>query len=325
MKDAYELSVMENSASCSGVEGRAEEGCAEEESGLISSKKINLKKKIRLAWLIMAVVFVVNTVFAFIRYSEYKKEQEVAAGLMISNVDEFSMFRNEETYNSAYERMIWRMYDYFNPPIQVWRFMGYDVDGLSDAARDADEALGDLMETLGYDCYGSVRGSVYFMCVGFFDFALNFYYLNHVHECYYIWGIIAVILLADTLWYVGETKKTMIVETIRITCRKGRKTKKEFLVKDIKTVESIAIKGLLLRGDGFKYRTRFLENRDELKTRIVELLSASLAERETAAPEMTGDTALGAADELRKYKELLDTGVITQEEFDAKKKQLLGL
>ncbi len=32
-----------------------------------------------------------------------------------------------------------------------------------------------------------------------------------------------------------------------------------------------------------------------------------------------------AADELKKFKELLDSGVITQEEFDAKKKQLLGL
>ena len=31
------------------------------------------------------------------------------------------------------------------------------------------------------------------------------------------------------------------------------------------------------------------------------------------------------ADELRKYKDLLDNGIITQEEFDAKKKQLLGL
>lgn len=30
-------------------------------------------------------------------------------------------------------------------------------------------------------------------------------------------------------------------------------------------------------------------------------------------------------DELKKYKDLLDSGVITQEEFDAKKKQLLGL
>ena len=31
-----------------------------------------------------------------------------------------------------------------------------------------------------------------------------------------------------------------------------------------------------------------------------------------------------SADELKKYKDLLDAGVITQEEFDAKKKQLLG-
>lgn len=31
------------------------------------------------------------------------------------------------------------------------------------------------------------------------------------------------------------------------------------------------------------------------------------------------------AEELKKYKELLDDGIITQEEFDAKKKQLLGI
>ena len=37
------------------------------------------------------------------------------------------------------------------------------------------------------------------------------------------------------------------------------------------------------------------------------------------------NSTLSAADELRKFKELLDQGVITQEEFDAKKKQLLGL
>lgn len=36
-------------------------------------------------------------------------------------------------------------------------------------------------------------------------------------------------------------------------------------------------------------------------------------------------TATSAADELKKFKELLDMGAITQEEFEAKKKQLLGL
>ena len=34
---------------------------------------------------------------------------------------------------------------------------------------------------------------------------------------------------------------------------------------------------------------------------------------------------VGGADEIKKYKELLDNGIITKEEFEAKKKQLLGL
>lgn len=38
-----------------------------------------------------------------------------------------------------------------------------------------------------------------------------------------------------------------------------------------------------------------------------------------------GNSSISSADELKKFKELLDNGVITQEEFDTKKKQLLGL
>lgn len=39
----------------------------------------------------------------------------------------------------------------------------------------------------------------------------------------------------------------------------------------------------------------------------------------------SGVSALSTADEIAKFKGLLDSGVLTQEEFDAKKKQLLGL
>ncbi len=41
--------------------------------------------------------------------------------------------------------------------------------------------------------------------------------------------------------------------------------------------------------------------------------------------EKTTTEAFSVADELKKFKELLDMGVVTQEEFDAKKKQLLGI
>ena len=34
---------------------------------------------------------------------------------------------------------------------------------------------------------------------------------------------------------------------------------------------------------------------------------------------------IGGADEILKYKALLDSGLITQEEFEFKKKQILGM
>ena len=44
------------------------------------------------------------------------------------------------------------------------------------------------------------------------------------------------------------------------------------------------------------------------------------------APAPAAPTSVSeAADDLLKLKELLDAGILTQEEFDAKKKQLLGL
>lgn len=57
----------------------------------------------------------------------------------------------------------------------------------------------------------------------------------------------------------------------------------------------------------------------------VRTLSPEEGETEQAAAKGQNTPAISAADELKKFKELLDSGVITQEEFDAKKKQLLGL
>ena len=47
--------------------------------------------------------------------------------------------------------------------------------------------------------------------------------------------------------------------------------------------------------------------------------------KSTATISQTVIQQNSSADELKKFKELLDQGIITQEEFDAKKKQLLGL
>lgn len=69
----------------------------------------------------------------------------------------------------------------------------------------------------------------------------------------------------------------------------------------------------------------------EKRNEIYNVLSKLLLERqsggkETKTPVVTNiRQEQSSADELKKFKELLDMGVITQEEFEAKKKQLLGI
>ena len=48
-------------------------------------------------------------------------------------------------------------------------------------------------------------------------------------------------------------------------------------------------------------------------------------QNQSAEAKLASQSVNSEADEILKFKQLLDAGVITQEEFDAKKKQLLGL
>lgn len=67
----------------------------------------------------------------------------------------------------------------------------------------------------------------------------------------------------------------------------------------------------------------FLKNRDD----IFDVITNRLIERQELASVATikQEIVQSNADELKKYKELFDSGVISQEEFEQKKKQLLGL
>ena len=63
-----------------------------------------------------------------------------------------------------------------------------------------------------------------------------------------------------------------------------------------------------------------------MQVKINELCTAKGGNAEpVAVPVSVPAAETSSADELRKYKQLLDEGVITEEEFEAKKKQLLNL
>jgi len=65
-----------------------------------------------------------------------------------------------------------------------------------------------------------------------------------------------------------------------------------------------------------------IDNVRELLSHLELMLSAH---KESQMSAVTSSSHHSSADELNKFKGLLDSGVITQEEFNAKKKQLLGI
>lgn len=71
-----------------------------------------------------------------------------------------------------------------------------------------------------------------------------------------------------------------------------------------------------------------IENRDEVLKAIAYLLANHQQNNNPTAQPVSGvsETGLSSeAEQLKRLKDLLDSGVITQEEFDAKKRKILGL
>ena len=92
----------------------------------------------------------------------------------------------------------------------------------------------------------------------------------------------------------------------------------------ISAVATSWLKGIAVGTSSGKIVFTAIENHLDIHKAITALL-AEQQDAAGSAPIDKQNTPASNADELKKYKDLLDSGVITQEEFDAKKKQLLRL
>lgn len=94
----------------------------------------------------------------------------------------------------------------------------------------------------------------------------------------------------------------------------------------ISAVGTMWLKGIAVSTSSGKVSFLMMKNRDEIHKCVSELLierQSKVAVSPVAAVKQ--ENIQSSADEIKKFKELLDSGAITQEEFDIKKKQLLGL
>ena len=118
---------------------------------------------------------------------------------------------------------------------------------------------------------------------------------------------------------LGNQKIEVSKENIKVTC----KNKTSVLpIDSISGVEHLEkIKGIsLFTTTSQQMRFEAISNAKEVVDAINDLINGS----KSKGSKSTAD-ASDSADQLAKYKKLLDSGVISKEEFDAKKKQLLDL
>ena len=86
-----------------------------------------------------------------------------------------------------------------------------------------------------------------------------------------------------------------------------------------------ALKGISVSTSSGKISFLAIKNAKEIYEVINNLLIKRQNEKKTPEVIIQDTVKTDEADQIKKYKDLLDSGVISQEEFDAKKKQLLSL
>ena len=89
------------------------------------------------------------------------------------------------------------------------------------------------------------------------------------------------------------------------------------------TIIQISVKNSTVKRDSLVYRA-YKQQAEQLLNVLAKM--TDIANEDAAAKEFpSAAPVVSGADEILKYKQLLDMGVISSEEFEAKKKQILGL
>lgn len=138
------------------------------------------------------------------------------------------------------------------------------------------------------------------------------------------YGYVACIVIAGLLYFWLRSYE-LTVTNKRIYGKIAWGKRVDLPVDSVSATAMVPLfKGVSVSTSSGKISFLVIKNADEIYTVMNDLLIARQQEKANAVVTTTVPQS-DEADQLKKYKDLLDGGVISQEEFDAKKKQLLGV
>lgn len=166
-----------------------------------------------------------------------------------------------------------------------------------------------------------------FIIIGFVQFeeynAYSGYNVYGYGEEYPIFFAIAFAFIGiATLTYLIMNKCELSLTDKRVYGRIKFGKRVDLPLNQISSVGQGWFKSLAIATSSGTIKFWLLDNRQEVFDELSNLLSKFQKDNTTVIKQ---EISQSNADELKKYKDLLDSEIITQEEFDKKKKQLLGL
>ena len=131
-------------------------------------------------------------------------------------------------------------------------------------------------------------------------------------------------IVLSVLFFMLYNKVELTVTNKRIFGKSSFGKRVDIPVDSVSAVGTGLFSSIAVTSSSGAIKFGMIKNRDDVHKAISDLI---IARQDKTAPITTvkQEGHQSNADELKKFKELLDSGIISQEEFDAKKKQLLGL
>ena len=176
--------------------------------------------------------------------------------------------------------------------------------------------------------------SVILFLIGLFLMELATQVFSRSHQYDFEWAlcgdlsvffyiISAISFLIGLIFAIGWSKSDFTVTNTRVFGVASFGKRVDLPLDSISAVGTSSMLGIDVGTSSGKIKFKFIQNNKEIHKVIGDLL----INRQNKSTEtiIKQEVHQSNADELKKYKDLLDSGVITQEEFDEKKKQLLGL
>ena len=146
----------------------------------------------------------------------------------------------------------------------------------------------------------------------------NTYYYILWHFEYILYGS-APLALIFLILYLYASKMEVTVTDKRVYGKSAFGKRVDLPLDSISAVGTGAFNGLAVASSSGKIHFMGIKNRDEIHEVISDLLMERQGKR-AASTTIRQEVQQSSAEELKKFKELLDSGIISQEEYNAKKK-----